>query len=106
MVLFEAFTAVVGAVAKFPVGFARLGEVPIVLFCPIGPGALDLLKVWVGVTFDGLFLIETVFVGWGVVLHLFIVAEVFNGHRAQRVPGETLEGSGMVEEGQLARFYH
>ena len=82
MVLFEAFTAIVGAVAEFPVRFASLSEMPIVLFCPIRAGALDLLEVRVGVAFDGLFLIETMFVGGGVVLHLLIVAEVFDGHFA------------------------
>ena len=82
MVLFETFTTVVGAIAEFPLGFARLGEVPFTLFRPIGPRSLDLPEVWVGVAFDGLFLIEALFVGWGVVLHLLIIAEVFGGHRA------------------------
>ena len=96
MVLFEAFTAVVGAVTKFPVGFGRLGEVPIILFSPVGAGGLDLLEVWVGVAFDGLFLIEALFVGRRVVLHLLIVAEIFDGHCAQRGPRERLERAGMA----------
>ncbi len=59
-----------------------------------------------GVAFDGLFLIEALFVGWGIVLHLLIVAEVFGGHYAQRSPCERLEGFDVVEEGQLMRLYH
>lgn len=59
-----------------------------------------------GVAFDALFLIEALFVGWGVVLHLLIITKVFSGHYAQRGPQERLKGSEMVEEGQLTRLYH
>lgn len=109
MLLFQAIPTIVRAITELPIRLLRLGEVPFMVFTPVGSSRLYFAKVWMRISLNILLAVEALLVGCRIMRFLLRIGEV--GHsgilllcqkrRNPRFPTLPTKGDAVPIEGRL-----